>query len=148
MLLSLRFATPNDWESIAAHLEASGLPLEGARDHLTNFTLLFSAEQLVGTAGLEVYGDAALLRSVAVNSVFQKTGLGSRLINKTLERARQLNMREIVLLTETAADYFPRFGFKPIPRAAVPASLRASAEFRGACPDSAKALHVHLEPLT
>lgn len=148
MLLSLRAATPDDWDATAAHLEVAGLPLAGARDHLMNFTVAFSAEQLVGTAGLEVYGNTALLRSVSVSSAFQNTGLGSRLVQETLERARQLEVREIVLLTETAADYFPRFGFKPILRATAPAVLSASAEFRGACSDSAAALHLQLEPLT
>ncbi len=42
-----------------------------------------------------------------------------------------------VLLTTTAEDWFPRFGFVRIARDAVPAALHASAELRGACPASA-----------
>jgi amino-acid N-acetyltransferase len=46
----------------------------------------------------------------------------------------------VALLTETAAGYFPRFGFTPVDRDQLPASLAGSAELRGACPTSARAL--------
>ncbi len=41
------------------------------------------------------------------------------------------------LLTETAAHFFPRFGFRAISRGEVPESVRASLEFTTACPKSA-----------
>jgi amino-acid N-acetyltransferase len=46
----------------------------------------------------------------------------------------------VALLTETADGWFPRFGFRPVPREALPAALSASAELRGACPATARAL--------
>jgi amino-acid N-acetyltransferase len=49
-------------------------------------------------------------------------------------------VREIYLLTTTAEHFFPRFGFARIPRADVAPTVRASEEFRGACPDSAIAM--------
>jgi hypothetical protein len=44
------------------------------------------------------------------------------------------------LLTETAAEYFTRFGFAPVDRDRLPDSLGESAQLRGACPDSAQAM--------
>ena len=41
------------------------------------------------------------------------------------------------LLTLTAEGWFPRFGFTPVPCDAVSPPVLASAEFQGACPDSA-----------
>ena len=43
----------------------------------------------------------------------------------------------LYLLTTTAEDFFPRFGFSRITRQEVPESVRASVEFRSACPASA-----------
>ena len=61
-----------------------------------------------------------------------------------LERARELGLRELYLLTTTAAAYFPRFGFERIGREALPSSLQASEELRGACPASAAAMRIIL----
>jgi amino-acid N-acetyltransferase len=41
------------------------------------------------------------------------------------------------LLTTTAAEWFPRFGFVRTTREAVPMAVTASVEFQGVCPASA-----------
>lgn len=41
------------------------------------------------------------------------------------------------LLTTTAERYFPSLGFRVTPRDAVPDEIRATGEFKGACPASA-----------
>ena len=144
--LELRPARARDWNIVAAHLEATGLPLDGAREHLEHFTLALDGDALVGTAGLEVYGDVALLRSVAVRRDARTAGIGTRLVRHCLEVARALSVGRVVLLTETADRYFPRFGFAVIPRDAAPDGVKQSLEFRGACPDSATTMHLRLEP--
>jgi amino-acid N-acetyltransferase len=149
VLLTLRTANPRDWAAIRAHLERAGLPVAGAQEHLAHFTLALNGQRLVGVAGLEVYRDAALLRSVAVNQSLRGQGVGAELVRCSLETARGLGVKDVVLLTETAEDYFPRFSFRVIPRDAVPNTVKQSLEFRGACPDSATALHLRLvEPPT
>jgi len=64
--ISLRQATPADWPALAALLEANKLPLDGARQHLNTYLLATSNGELVGSAGAEIYGHIALMRSVAV----------------------------------------------------------------------------------
>jgi amino-acid N-acetyltransferase len=66
--------------------------------------------------------------------------LGRDLVESLLERAGTRGVREIYLLTTTAENFFPRFGFARISRDVVAAPVRASEEFRGACPDSAIAM--------
>ncbi len=51
--------------------------------------------------------------------------------------ARPAGIAELYLLTETAGAWFPRLGYTTADRAATPAALTTSAEFTGACPDSA-----------
>jgi amino-acid N-acetyltransferase len=65
-------------------------------------------------------------------------------VRAALERARALGLRELYLLTTSASDYFPRFGFERIGREALPSSLQASEEMRGACPSSAAAMRLIL----
>ena len=94
----------------------------------------------VGCAAIELYGAAALLRSVAVDASRRGQGLGQRLTAATLELASQRGARTVYLLTESAQDFFPRFGFRPIPRSEVEPAVQRSVEFTSACPASAQAM--------
>ncbi|MGQ0604934.1 MAG: arsenic resistance N-acetyltransferase ArsN2 [Anaerolineales bacterium] len=142
--ISFRNATVADWPHVATLLTSAHLPLDGAQSHLHDFVLALCDEELIGCAGLERYGEAALLRSVAVRESERGTGLGQRLVNAALERVRAGGIRCVVLLTETARDYFPRFGFRAIPRTDAPEAVKASIEFTSACPDSATVMMLTL----
>ena len=72
------------------------------------------------------------------------TGLGSRLTEAALRLSREFGVAEAYLLTETADLFFPRFGFRNIPRSRVPSSVRSSVEFTSACPASARAMALDL----
>lgn len=143
--LSLRQAAPADWPAIERLLQANHLPLEGARAHLPTFLLATHQGEVIGCAGAEVYGDIALLRSVAVASGLHRQGIGDRLVGQMIEQARRRQLRAIYLRTGTAAAYFSRFGFVAQPLAQAPAALAASAEWQGACPASATLMTLALQ---
>jgi amino-acid N-acetyltransferase len=143
MTIQLRPAQTDDWAAIAQLLQSYSLPLDGVQAHLADFWVAHDAEQaIVGVAGVELYGTSGLLRSVAVAQ--RQQGLGQQLVQHLINTARTSGLHELVLLTETAADYFPRFGFRPIQRQDAPISLHQSAEFQGACPQSAVVMHLAL----
>ena len=52
----------------------------------------------------------------------------------------------LYLLTMTAEDYFPRFGFVAVARDAVPAEIANTLEFTSACPAAAVAMAMSLHP--
>src|SRR6185436_20434859 len=91
----------------------------------------------IGSAALEVYPDGALLRSVAVAPESQRQGLGHELTAAAIRLAETLNVPALYLLTTTAEQFFPRFGFDRIARVDVPATVQASVEFTSACLTSA-----------
>lgn len=140
----VRPARAADWSAIERLLAARGLPAAGALSHLGTFLVAEEGSVLVGCAGIERYGDIGLLRSVAVAEEFAGHGLGTELVTRSLDLARRLELRTLFLLTTTAADYFPRFGFEPSSREALPGSLQQSEELRGACPASAAAMRLLL----
>jgi len=133
----LRSAAPPDLAAVERLLTASSLPLEGVREALSTFVVAESGGDIVGVAGLEVCCDNALLRSVAVQPEWRSHGLGRALVTRVLSDAEAQGLRALYLLTTTAERYFPSFGFRTISRDEVPADLRETAEFRGACPASA-----------
>jgi arsenate reductase (thioredoxin) len=129
---------------IAAFLTANALPVAGLAEHATDFLVARDGARLVGAAALEVHGRDALLRSVAVDAARRGTGLGRRLTRAALERARQRGVSRVFLLTETAARFFPKFGFTTIERANVPDTIRGTVEFASACPASAQVMVLEL----
>jgi arsenate reductase len=135
--LALRPACELDWPSIEALLKVNSLPIDGVREHLGAYIVATADDMVVGTAGVELYGEAGLLRSVAVLPEWQKQGIGTVMLERIVADARTRGLSRMYLLTTTAADYFAGLGFTLQPRDSAPAALQVSAEFRGACPASA-----------
>ena len=135
--LRVRPARAADYPAVAGLLEAAGLPTAGLSPSLADFLVAEGGDGLVGAIGLEVYGGAALLRSAVVAAAEQSHGTGTALVGGLLDHARARGVHDVYLLTNTAEDWFPRFGFARVGREVVAAGVNASAEFRGACPDSA-----------
>jgi N-acetylglutamate synthase-like GNAT family acetyltransferase len=140
--LTLRPATAADRSRVERLLQADRLPLDGVPGDLAHFTVAETARDgVIAAAGLELYGGTALLRSTVVERTWRGSGVGRLVVEAALDAARSAGAREIFLLTTTAADYFPKFGFRCVDRAMVPQPLQASAEFTGACPASATCMH-------
>jgi amino-acid N-acetyltransferase len=137
-------ATQADLEDVLKLLGQSKLPKVGVAEHLQNFIVALEQGKIIACAGLEIHGEVGLLRSVAVANDYQKQGLGAKLTEGILDLAEHYRLSSVSLLTETARDYFLLFGFVGVSRAELPASLKNSAEFKGACPDSAIAMMVTL----
>lgn len=144
-MTTVRSATGQDWPVLESLLQANGLPVAGAKKHLDAYLVAVRDDELVAAAGLEVHGDAGLLRSVAVAPGRQRQGLGRLIVDAMLAEARSRGLARLYLLTTTAADYFERRGFVRRPRGAEPEALSGSEEFRGACPASAQLMSLELE---
>jgi amino-acid N-acetyltransferase len=143
---NFRKATSTDLPQIEKMLNEAGLPLHGVKEQAANFLLAFNQEnKLVGTAALEPYGKAALLRSVAVDSSQRGARLGQEMVCRLLAQAEQEGFETVTLLTTTAEQYFPRFGFEEISREAAPDPVKGSVEFKGACPDTAVVMLLDLK---
>jgi amino-acid N-acetyltransferase len=130
-------ATPADLPAILDLLAASELPPAGLAEHVATTLVARENSRIVGSAALELYGSAALLRSVAVAAPLRGRGLGTTLTAAALDLARRRGARTVYLLTETAAQFFPKFGFRPITRADVDPAVMQSQEFTTACPEGA-----------
>src|SRR5262245_44733986 len=115
---------------MCALLRDAELPTAGLEDHLENALVAREGDRVVGCVALELYGDVALLRSLAVAPGRRGSGLGSALLRAALDLGRRAGVRSVCLLTTTAAEFFARhFAFAPVVREAVPAAARQSVEF-------------------
>ena len=135
--MRIREATNRDLDAVESLLTANDLPLDGVKENFSGFVVAEDKGEIAGAIGLERFGSVALLRSAVVSPQYRGSGVGRRLVEQVLEQASDEGIEELFLLTTTAEKYFPRFGFSPTARSAVPAAVKASAEFQVACPDSA-----------
>jgi amino-acid N-acetyltransferase len=136
-MMRIRNAKESDLSAVERLLSGSDLPLDGVRDNFSDFIVAEKEDGIAGAIGLERFGSVALLRSAVVAPEQRGGGIGRQLVEELLERADEGGIDELFLLTTTAENYFPRFGFTRTTRSAVPDALKKSAEFRGACPDTA-----------
>jgi amino-acid N-acetyltransferase len=143
--MQLRPATDRDLPGIERLLSAAKLPVVGLSRLVPGFVIAEEGPAIVGAAAVEPCGEGlGLLRSVVVSADRRQQGLGRRLVERVIQDARGRGLEALYLLTTTAESYFPLFGFAPITRDRVPESVRATEEFREACPESATVMTVRL----
>ena len=128
------------WDQAVALVASAGLPVADLQAGKQNLLGAFVHHELVGTAGTELYGEVALVRSVAVAAAHRREGIGSALYAALEDHARKEGVVQLILLTETAADYFQSKGYQPVSRETLPDSIQSTAEFTGLCPVSAVAM--------
>ena len=140
----IRAATPSDLPAVMILLEKDKLPVAGLKEHVATTLVAQRSARVVGCAAVEVYGTSGLLRSVAVNEERRGEGLGHQLTQAALDLARARGVTSVYLLTTTAEQFFPRFGFREVAREDVDPAVRASVEFTTACPASAVAMRADI----
>lgn len=138
-------ASADDLPSIENLLAANQLPLEGVREWLDTFVVARSSGQIVGVAGLEKCNGYGLLRSAAVDQSVRGHGIGRALVERLIADAESDDLRALYLLTMTAENYFPAFGFTKTSRDTVPVEIRNTAQFRDICPSSATVMRRSLQ---
>ena len=117
-------------------LQQHGLPVSDIDDDKLLY-LLMDGEKIIGTAGLEIFEDCALLRSVSVIKEEQGKGYG-KVINEQIEKyVKESGINCLYLLTATAKDFFDKQGYCVIKREESPEALKQTAAFTSLCPASA-----------
>lgn len=143
---AIRTASAQDLAVVQALLAAAHLPTDGLEEQFGEAYAVAEHEgTAIGAEGIEIYGDAGLLRSAVVDAAWRGAGVGDALTRDRIAWAATQGLREVWLLTTTAADYFPRFGFARADRASAPAPMQRSREFAEACPASAVAMRMSID---
>ena len=101
------------------------------------FLVAWEGNTLSGTVALELAGEFALLRSLAVAAEYRRQGIATKLVQQIETVARSQKIKALYLLTLTAADFFADRGFQQTDRAQAPAGLQETTEFKCICPASA-----------
>ncbi len=110
--MNIRQATAQDFPAIQ-HLIAQ-YPEQLLQDHLPGSEAFFVAEEnaaIVGCCALEIYSKRlAETRSLAVDKAFQGKGVGTALIERCLEAAKERGVYEVLAITGSNS-LFEKHGF-------------------------------------
>src|SRR3990172_11547413 len=88
MTPELRGARQEDLAAIDALIMAEHLPAFRTGEFLDTFWVLEREDRLLACVGLEVYGEAALLRSVITSPELRGHGYGDVLVRRAFEEAQ------------------------------------------------------------
>ncbi len=152
---SVRPASADDLSAVSALLAAARLAPNGLDAQFgPQFAVAVDVASgtVIGSAGVELYRDTevdggetyGLLRSAVVDERLRGHGVGAALTEDRLSWAEGERLAALYLLTETAADYWPRFGFTRTARDAAPAAVMMAHEWKQGCPASAVAMRLAL----
>lgn len=118
-----------DFEAFRAQLRASNLPADDLNFNKDLLVGYFEGNALVGTGGLEVYGEFGLLRSLSVKLGIRGKSVGTNITDYLIDEAKRRKLKAIFLLTETARGFFLKRGFQDTSRENIPDALKVSSEF-------------------
>jgi N-acetylglutamate synthase-like GNAT family acetyltransferase len=139
-------ARPEDGPALRAFLQAAELSVDDVEIGRQEYLLAREGGRIVGSVGLEVAGADALVRSLAVAPDRRGLGLGKRMLEAAVQRARGRRIGTLYALTITAEAFASALGFVPIPRAEVPEAIAALPQFRSLCPVSAVCMRYSVSP--
>ena len=136
-MVSLRAAAEADLAAIRLLLEQAGLPTSDLAASKPRFTVLVDGRQIAAAGALQRFGSSALVRSVVVAGDRRGCGLGRSIVQELEKVARTARIGRLILLTQTAREFFAHQGYRVIERSDAPQDVQRSEEFRSLCPVTA-----------
>ena len=109
---ALRLAREDDIPQIEKLLAAEWLPPRMIREFLPTFWVLEDGDDVAGCAGLEIYGNTGVIRSVVVAPDLRGRGLGDLLSREAMGEAQRQGVRRLYLFTGDKVPFWQRYGFQ------------------------------------
>ena|SRR5258708_36654673 len=137
--MKIRAAFSEDLDVIKTLLTNNQLVASDVHASLLDNFLVAESEDgaLIGSIGLERFGQDALLRSLVVARSACGMGLGGSLLSRMELHARASGVSNLWLLTTTAGEFFRKKGYDVVARESAPIMLQTSSQFADLCPATA-----------
>ncbi|MDR3565803.1 MAG: GNAT family N-acetyltransferase [Negativicutes bacterium] len=136
-------AEGDDFPAVCGLLENCGLTTADVGPGQGTYYLA-KGKTLLGVAALEHFGKAALLRSFVVAPAARKAGVGRSLLEHVLGESRRAGFSHVYLLTDTAEEYYARYGFSAIDRSQIPVEVLTLSAMGSTCPATCAAMALTL----
>lgn len=126
----VRLAQETDFADIVRLLQKANVNADGVDKPTSRFLVVENqgteSANIIGTAGVEFYGEKALLRSLVLESA-GNARIGVEMIRLLLAFVQEQAMKELYLLTRASTSFFEQLGFSEIAWDQLPHDIRMSA---------------------
>jgi amino-acid N-acetyltransferase len=112
--IELRRATAADVPRMIELIAGANLPPLFVAENLEGFVAAEREGAVVGCAGIELFGQCAVIRSVVIDEAVRGTGLGRRVYEALLAKAAAALVTDLYLFTEDARDFWEHVDFQVI----------------------------------
>ncbi len=111
-------------EMVASEIK-EGVILDRSEDevatNIRSYVLAKDGEKLVGYTALHIHSPRlAEIRSLIVDQAYRGQKIGQRLVKFALEEAKELGVKEDVLVLTYSPQFFEKLGFKEINKEVIP----------------------------
>ena len=143
---AVRTAKPRDMRFVRQLAAEHGWPEDLFTDDMFgSFYVLHNETGFVGCVALEVYGEAAILRSLVIMKKARGVGYGWLLADTAVQVARHRGVKRIYLLTRHAGDFFAaKLGFRVVDVSTVSHAVANSPTFQRQRDSGAVAMRLDL----
>ena len=88
--------------------------------NIRSYTLAFDGEELVGFCALHIHSSIlAEIRSLIVKEEYRSRHIGSEMVNRCVDEAKNLGLKQVLTLTYKQS-FFENLGFTEIPKESIP----------------------------
>jgi len=88
--------------------------------NIRSYKMIYYNDIPIGVGALHIFSPfLGEIRSLAVDKKYQKKGIGKKLVKSLLEEAKELGLKEVLVLTYEK-EFFEKLGFKEIEKEAIP----------------------------
>lgn len=143
----LKRISKRDLRDLKIILLSEGLPVQTIGTAPISFFAINAENGApLGWGGIEVYGDAGVLRSVVIKNALRGMGSGKKLVKALISEARELGLKKLWLLTINAETFFSQLGFQHAIRSEAPKAIQLCEEFTWSYNDTAHCMCMKLKP--
>jgi len=125
----MRIIKPNltqiiDIQSVLKPYVDEGIILNRDEDEIASnirsYVMVYKDKKPIGVGALHIYSPfLGEIRSLAVAKEYQGKGIGKNIVNALLKEARELKLKEVLVLTYKK-EFFEKLGFIEIEKEAIP----------------------------
>lgn len=123
----------DDLAGIIHLLDKNELPSSDLISSQVRLWVLKESDTVIGCIGLEVYGSAGFLRSLAIDANYRSLGLGKNIIAYLIQYAHSIGLTSLHLLTTSAELLFSKLGFEKLDRSQAPDTIKSNKQFTQLC---------------
>lgn len=138
-----RRGRPGDAEAMAALIVSGELPPFFLEPYIEGFLAIEHEGRIVGTGGVEFYGDDAVIRSVVVDPAARGLGLGIDIGTLLEDDALKSGARDVYLFTMHAYEFWKRLGYIDLPLDQWPENVRENWQYQfvAGYPEASRDVH-------